>query len=145
MRWLVLLFAAASLGFAPIPFLKPGKGASPEAEMRALEGEWQRVSLTIDGKAVGHHRGCTLVIGEYGMSLCWLCNVDKVSGSLTLSPSASSPRAFDLTIPAKRNVLDFVMQGIYRVDGDTLTLCISHVAGPRPATFDDRAGVSVHV
>src|SRR5262249_11328604 len=58
-RSLVLLFAVVSLAFAPLPFLKPRPA---ETDLQALQGEWQRVRVTINGSAYDESRAPTTIV-----------------------------------------------------------------------------------
>jgi uncharacterized protein (TIGR03067 family) len=52
------------------------------------------------------------------------------------------PKQFDMTGPSDDDPKETVtVKGFYRLDGDTLTLCVGPPRGERPARFDDNKGV----
>jgi uncharacterized protein (TIGR03067 family) len=123
-RIIPLLLAITPLGFAPAPFL-PRKPSATEADLKTIQGEWQLAGVPRlmegDGRAV-----------ISGGSLTW-CDGQREyqRWAFTLNPSA--PRQIDVRIGRRRPYL-----GIYRLEGDTLTIAIYHAAydrGGRPPGF----------
>jgi uncharacterized protein (TIGR03067 family) len=104
--------AMLSLPFAPLPF---PKRAPDEAKAKAIFGAWS-----------GTHR------------------LEIAAGRLTYGPGPE-PVVYDLTIdptakPATYHIShlgtnDPRFLGIYRIDGDTLTLCYRSASDGRPAAF----------
>lgn len=61
-------------------------------------------------------------------------------GEWTLDPS-KEPRQIDLTVlEGPENEKGKVAQGIYKLDGDKLTLHLSHPGGERPTSFESKEG-----
>src|SRR5687767_13832986 len=48
-RRMALMLAVVPLGFAPAPFL-PSKPPSAEADLKALQGEWQLIRVGVKGR-----------------------------------------------------------------------------------------------
>jgi uncharacterized protein (TIGR03067 family) len=126
-----LLLAAVSLAFAPAPFPKPPKPVKDD--LTALQGPWQRLSYTFGGNPV------TLVAPDGG-SIHAVIKGNKltytqgtlVHGVWTFTPDRTvTPRRF--TVVWKQGGTR--LSGIYKVEGDTLTMqCGSK--GEYPPTFD---------
>jgi uncharacterized protein (TIGR03067 family) len=136
-RTIALFVATLSLGLAPAPFLKPERPTTPEAEWKALRGEWLLVSVNYNGveqKRSGdaHTRvytpGQLKIFSNGAHSITW-----KVTLDLT-----KKPKQF-----IYRSVGDgFEIKALYKVEGNTLTQC--HTSdGLAPASF--RTGKGVHV
>jgi uncharacterized protein (TIGR03067 family) len=114
MRRAIPLLAVVSLAFAPVPPPKP-----PRADKRAAEliGEWEGPHLLVitKGRAAYHHGG------------------DPRVYELRVDPSGKPP-AYDMRGTGR--VAGRVLRGIYRVEGDTLTLCYHSAGRERPAAFE---------
>jgi uncharacterized protein (TIGR03067 family) len=125
----VTVFAAASVG------ADPPKVDDAKADAAKLQGTWQVIALTDEmGPAP------TKELKEWTFQF----NGDKVTNSqskdlkgrpvdYTLDP-AKSPKAIDM------NDGGLVIEGIYKVDGDALTLCLvtgsrNGKTAPRPPEF----------
>ncbi len=140
MRRLFPLLAALSLGFAPAPFLAQ-KPTSVEADLKALEGEWEQVSEAVDGGApmpppypisdvFAGGRLATTHGGEVASR--W---------RVTLSPTAT-PKAMDILGESPDNFHGLLIRLVYRIEGDMLTVCY-RPNKPRPSGFEPGEGVRV--
>jgi uncharacterized protein (TIGR03067 family) len=134
MRCVLPVFALLSLAFAPAPFPKPD---STKHDLNKLQGTWTRVSLTIGGRR--HDEGLdgtTIVIT--GTRLQFPTPHDAWMISLN---AKKSPKLFDYT-GATPTVKDFVFRGIYRLEGDTLTICCNQGKEDknRPTKFESAGG-----
>jgi uncharacterized protein (TIGR03067 family) len=107
-------------------------------ELRALEGDWRFASLEIDGNALpggalAHSR--VLFDGDRFRSESPEATYE---GVFTLDAEAAPPR-IDIDFvegPEAGNTA----YGVYRLDGDSLTLCLGLVGSPRPSSFTTSAG-----
>jgi uncharacterized protein (TIGR03067 family) len=126
MAFLVLVVVAAPAGSAP-------KGGDAEL----LEGEW--VSKTYENYS-----------GRQGAAGVWMLvfkggKMGMTSGSEPPQPdcpvtfdSARSPKQFDVAWKSKKNREP--QQYIYKLDGDTLTICHAQPDQPRPTEFKGGKG-----
>jgi uncharacterized protein (TIGR03067 family) len=138
MRTLLLsTLAALALGFAPAPFPRSSREVDPDkADLARLQGVWQEVRyqlgtddrlgdgtrVTVAGSRVTYRRGESLLSD-------WTITLDTQH-----RPKRMQFRHF----PGKGEP----SESIYRLDGDTLTLCYP-VAGSnliRPGEFSPQSG-----
>jgi uncharacterized protein (TIGR03067 family) len=132
MRLCVPLLAGLSLAFAPAP---PPRPDTTKTELKKLQGEWARVRVVIAGREAPTGGSPALIVIkddrlEYqtgGKPTVWALTVD----------ARKKPKVFDIR-GLSDGVTSFVYWGIYRLEGDTLTVC-SRMGGPetgRPTDFD---------
>jgi uncharacterized protein (TIGR03067 family) len=130
--WAVIVTAGGLAHAAPA--LKDRPKTEP-----GLAGDWEVVELTMAGQPIdlrGVHTGFRFTAdGRWG----------QVNGSreperlarFTVDP-ATGPASLNLS--GANNSGGPVMVGIYRLDGDTLTLCLVPAGSPRPTEFTSAAG-----
>jgi uncharacterized protein (TIGR03067 family) len=132
MRSRILLIAAlvTSLGFAPAPFPRSGKGRTP-SDLERLQGTWEVIEARFSGADIPSYVGARARVvgvrwsffsrGEQTSHYHW-----DVEAFPRASPRAMNFNGVDGSTPS---------QAIYRFDGDTLTLNYA-VQGERPTRFD---------
>jgi uncharacterized protein (TIGR03067 family) len=116
MRRLLPLLALLSLAFAPAPLPKPSRDADP---FLAMSGQWaggHELSIR-EGEIVYDPAGP--VTNRY---------------RLRVDPRAS-PAAYDLFHPTNTGDTP-EWKGIYKIQGDTLTLCYNDARWGRPTAFE---------
>src|SRR5262249_5711830 len=102
-------------------------------ELDKLQGEWKMVSLEQRGKKAPDEevKAYTLTIkGDQ-----WIVSVQDREGrgmTIKIDPS-KNPKTIDLT--QKLGEKEVVSQGIYKLEGDTLTLCRTQGKQERPKEF----------
>jgi uncharacterized protein (TIGR03067 family) len=111
----LILIAALSLAFAPAPFGKTGRKPTPASGM---EGEWLGQSrLLITPTRLTYH--------PYETPVAYVLRVD----------TKVNPRTYDIrSVGKSEQTWDY--HGIWRIEGDTLTLCYNGSTGGRPTSFD---------
>jgi uncharacterized protein (TIGR03067 family) len=113
--------------------------AEDKTDSDKLDGKWEAVSQTVDGKDADADELKNRYVVFKGDKLTFLYK-DKERGtaSIKLDPG-KSPRQIDVTYEdgaAKGAVL----KGIYKLEGDTLTLCLGGLGKDRPAEFASKPG-----
>jgi uncharacterized protein (TIGR03067 family) len=146
MRGLIPLVVAVGLGAAAAE-----PPADPIAEeLKALQGTWSLVECEWmgkrqDRKAIeeeGGKKAATYVLRVEGEKVTWrhgdyvaelkpIKGRPETAGTYRLDPRAK-PKAFDACLPSDRFPLgsDWRVEGIYRLQGDRLEMCVS----PTPDT-----------
>lgn len=130
-----LLLAAVTLLIGS--FSVPADDKKPADE---LDGKWERVSQTVDGKAweAGKLKGHYIVVK--GAKVTYM-HEDKEEGpaaTLKLDPG-KSPKHIDVTYTDGPNK-GKTHKGIYKIDGDTATACFGDVGKDRPTKFASTPG-----
>jgi uncharacterized protein (TIGR03067 family) len=113
----LLLLVVLSAGFAPAPLPRADRRPKPPHEM---------VGLWTGG-------GGDLLITADRMT--YNPGPERYEYALTVNPNTSPPSYDILGVVQNRNA-GWQFSGIYRVQGDTLTLCYDSGKGTRPASFD---------
>jgi uncharacterized protein (TIGR03067 family) len=128
-RLLFATFALTMLAFAPAPFPRPSRTDSSADDLRKLRGEWNRVSLTLGGSLRTAQVGNSIFDGERMTS-----RLTTEVWVVTLN-ARTSPRRIEFRCIAPS---EEVFRGVYRLDGDTLTICCRPAdKGEAPTSFDD--------
>jgi uncharacterized protein (TIGR03067 family) len=130
---LVALVTASGMG------LLSTAAAQDKKELAKLEGKWEAVSVTVDGKAQEPEelKDRFLVIkGDKAMFM--YKDKERGTSSMKIDPG-KTPAQIDTTYedgPAKGSTL----KGIYKLEGDTLTICYGGLNKDRPTEFASKPG-----
>jgi uncharacterized protein (TIGR03067 family) len=137
---------ATPLGLALVvaaPNLKEPPKKAPE-----IVGQWVLEKMNLGGKEAG--RAAIEMVYEFTADGQWLIRREGVA-------MKSAPREVKYDAKASPPTIDVIysqaaagkggpsrnMLGIYKVDGDSLTICFSGPDGERPTTFDSPDGSRV--
>jgi uncharacterized protein (TIGR03067 family) len=142
MRTITFVLTATALApavrAAPAPLPRP---CTNKAELRKLRGEWVRVHYRSDGRT--YPTPITAVIRGHRMRYGATPGTDE--WLITLD-ATKKPKVFDVT--GHGSTRGVVFRGVYRLEGDTLTICSVRAAGEadRPKDLTGRrAGQFVEV
>jgi uncharacterized protein (TIGR03067 family) len=129
-----LFLVPLSLSLIAAPLLRAQAGSS--ADQRAIQGDWTMVSASINGTTYPNTTGTRHVAGD--------TTTVTVNGSVlmqavfTLDPS-TTPKSVDYAVIGG-SLEGAHLLGIYRLDGSTLTFCITGPGGTRPTEFGTTTG-----
>lgn len=117
----------------------PAPKEAPKKDPPSLVGEWAVESAIHGGKPEKKSGPASITFTADG-KLQVREGKDAKPEELPYSHNPKKdPPEIDLTEPRGGMMGGEVMKGIYRIDGDTLLLCLS-IEGERPTTFDSPAG-----
>ena len=116
-----------------------GDDPDAAAELARHQGTWEVVSFVSDGKETPEEIASSITRVVEDDHVAWYRNGKSFAGTtLKLDPS-ETPKAIDV-IPDGGPQKDKVVRGIYRLEGDELTICMAAPDAPRPKTFDGAKG-----
>jgi len=112
-------------------------GADTEADLKALEGTWVLDAATMDGRDhTENFAGMKLTLKGNQFAIDFAENSDK--GTFTIDGS-KSPKWIDIKTGENGPFKGKTLPGIYKLDGDKLTLCCHADAKTRPEEFEAKA------
>ena len=120
-------------------------GVATADDKGATAGKWTIESVTRDGKVDDSLKGAVRVHdGEkYTVTPAAGSTAPAVSGTFA-ADGAKAPATIDMK-PGAGRYKDKVLLGIYKLDGDTLTIAFAEPDKPRPTTFESKPGSGVVV
>ena len=114
------------------PALKPAPGT---AAASPLAGEWAFLALVADGEAEPNP-GCTLTFAADGSFVAQQDGQHQGAGRYTADPDTDPPQ-----VDLDETGTGAPLRGVWRLEGDTLTLCLSpDPRRGRPTAFAAPAG-----
>jgi uncharacterized protein (TIGR03067 family) len=118
----------------------PAKKDPPAKEPPSLVGEWVGESGTRGGKPDNPPPGTTITFTADGNVRFKEGKDDKAEEGTYKADPKKSPAEIDI-VPSKDGKAPTIL-GIYKIEGDTLTMCIV-MGGERPKEFASPAGSEV--
>jgi uncharacterized protein (TIGR03067 family) len=130
--WFVLALTAA----APQQDMKD---KAQREELQQLQGKWQIELQEEDGKKLDANdlKGRTVIFGSNLLVIMRNNSLVQIC-ALKLDPAKTPKTANAMVVDGKQK--GDIMQGIYAVDGDTVTICIDTQGQQRPKEFKTTAG-----
>src|SRR5262245_18186110 len=107
-------------------------------DLKTLQGTWTVTSLTMDGERMDADAVSGAQIVVKGRAFTSLGKGGEYGGTIDLDQK-KSPKRFDLLITAG-HAAGTRHLGIYRLDGDTWSMCLATRGDTRPRTFSARPG-----
>jgi uncharacterized protein (TIGR03067 family) len=127
-----IVLEATALGLAVAADDPKGAG---QKELDRLLGDWKMVSGRQDGVDTTADAAKVMVCRVRGTKVTFLREGKAVEEvTITLDPSRQ-PKEIDATLANKK-----LAPGIYRLEGDSFTLCYFHPGNRRPTDFTSKAG-----
>jgi uncharacterized protein (TIGR03067 family) len=101
-------------------------------ELDKLQGEWTLVSSEVGGKKRPDTENALskLTISENQWVVTYRDSPSTARATIEIDPS-KDPKTIDLTFRGEKEPA----RGIYKLEGDTLTVCYGTVGGERPKEF----------
>jgi uncharacterized protein (TIGR03067 family) len=112
----------------------------PGNDLKKLEGNWLMAEMEHGGKKTPAKQLAKMALEVSGNKI-----TTRESGEITEEAVISSmdgkskPAAFDLKITSGSDS-GKVVKGIYKLDGDTLTICVAEPGKDRPEAFAGKVG-----
>jgi uncharacterized protein (TIGR03067 family) len=119
-----------------------GKAPTPATgnELKKLQGSWTVAESEHGGKKVPAKElaKLTVEVADNKMTTRDAGEI-KEEASITLIDGKAKPAALDVKITSGSDS-GKVVKGIYKLDGDTLTICVAEPGKDRPEAFAAKAG-----
>jgi uncharacterized protein (TIGR03067 family) len=141
MRRYVPAFALFALFVVALSTPKWAAGQQ-QTEEEKLHGTWNYTSFEFMGKSLAVPEGKAFTFSKGGKVVLKSKGKPEQVGSFKIDVS-KNPKQIDLINPEEKNKDKMVTQGIYRIEGDTLTMAFFlNTPGERPTAFDStKAGI----
>lgn len=131
--------SSAVLIVALFPLIAAGgddaKEKAVKAELEKLRGRWKQVSVEIDGKERAVPAAAEVVVTIDGERWKTVAPRELPEVTFAIDPTRD-PKTFDRIRKGKGDAgKDVVDRCIYRLDGDTLTICSGYTPGGEKAAY----------
>lgn len=121
-------------GVLVVCFLVAAEGADPsKKDLEKMQGDWACTAMNLGGYQMPDDDAQAYFRTMKGDTYS-VFRFSKVSGTGTLKLDATKdPKTIDATPEGGKTP---PVAGIYKIEGDTLTLCLAPPGKPRPTKFD---------
>jgi uncharacterized protein (TIGR03067 family) len=100
-------------------------------ELKRHQGTWVATSSTFDGQNAPEEVVRSIKRVVTGDHVVWERNGKRFAGSKAVLDSTKEPKTIDVIPDGGRNRGERIL-GIYKLDGDTLAICMAAPGQPRP-------------
>jgi uncharacterized protein (TIGR03067 family) len=104
-------------------------------EVARHQGTWAVTSFVRDGKASPKELTDSIVRVVEGDHVVWKRDGKRFAGTAVVLDPSKAPRTIDV-LPDGGPARGERVLGIYKLDGDTLTICMADAGQPRPLAFE---------
>ena len=115
-----------------------GPRASADKPAENLDGTWVTQSRSMGGKPFGGDDVKRTKVVIKGNTFTITFNDEKLGVRTITIDATKTPKTIDMIpqgLPSKQ------FRGIYKREGDTLTICLGYPNQPRPTAFDNKQGL----
>jgi uncharacterized protein (TIGR03067 family) len=140
--WLVLVLSAFWLCAAADPpqhDQERYQDSNAKDELKRQQGAWSVTSSIYDGQRAAPELVSSIRRTVTDDRVVWELNGKRFAGSKIALDSTREPKTIDVIPDEGPNRGEHVL-GIYRLENDTLTICMAAPGKPRPSTFEAEKG-----
>jgi uncharacterized protein (TIGR03067 family) len=126
-----------------LSFADAAKAGLDKAELKKLQGKWYVTRMEHGGKATPAKQLTELLleVSDGKMTTREGAAVKEEDAVVALDPRAK-PAAIDLKVTSGPDA-GKVVKGIYKLEGDALTVCVAEPGKERPAAFAAKEGTGL--
>jgi len=137
---LACLAVSSVVGLGLVRAADDAKEAAIKKDRTALQGTWQAISYALDGQKASAEdmKKIKLVIDAEGKSSAQRDGKTFIASTIKLDPT-KTPKAIDMTY-TEGEIQGKPALGIYKIEGDLLTICRVAPGMDRPAEFSSKPG-----
>lgn len=112
---------------------------SEDLEIAKHQGTWRVVSFMLDGVETPKEIANSIVRVVEGDHVTWKREGKSFAGTTMILDAGTDPKSIDV-IADGGPLKDQKVPGIYKLDGETLTICMAGPNQPRPKDFQAEKG-----
>ena len=112
---------------------------TPQEEVARHQGVWNAESFTRDGEKTPEEIVKTITRTAEAGHIVWKRNGKAFAGTTMILDTSADPKTIDI-LPDGGPAQDKKVLGIYKIEGDVLTICMADADVPRPKAFSAEKG-----